>query len=137
MAIEYGDIVYQYGDTITLPTDGSGSAGDAVTDDGSGLLTPVSATGDKVVGFLSMAPDAETNEAPVHMRAVPVANVAGSVSAYDYLVPDGSNAGRLTTEVGDGTDTGGAAVYAQALCDAGGTFRGRSYGANEAVVVLR
>lgn len=133
---ELGDVVFEYGDTITLPTDGTGNPGDAVTGNGSGALTPVTATGDNIVGILSMAP-ADDGFAPVHMDAVPVANVAGSVTAFTTLVPDGSNPGRLTTAVGDGTDTTAGNDYPLAVCDAGGDYEGHTFGTNEAVVSLR
>lgn len=147
MALKLGQRAYGNGaDTITLDSDGSGSAGDAVTFNGSGQVTPVSASDDDIIGVLTEDSPADAGDAVgVHLQGAVVANVAGSVSTGDVLEPDGTNAGRLTTNAQGSSyevDEGGTAVYRlsmdhpRALSGAGATFKGNALGSNEAVVKL-
>lgn len=120
MVLDLGDKGYRHGDTVDLPTDGTGAAGDVVTFNGSGQVTPVAAVDDDVVGVLAEdgSDDSAGDEVAVHVQGVVVANVANSVSAGDWLEPDGANAGRVTTNSAGSSqsvDEGGTGTYRLAL----------------------
>lgn len=145
MSKTLGESVHADADHVGLPSDGTGTAGDFVTFDGSGQVTPVSAAGDDVIGVLAEDAPAAGEDVGVHLQGAVVANVAGTVTAGDVLEPDGTNAGRTTTN-SDGThkavDEGGTATYSlamdhpRALVDAGTSYKGATLGTNETVVKL-
>lgn len=114
-ANELGDNKYDDGDTIPLPSDGTGNEGDFVTYDVNGQVTPVAAAGDEIVGVLAQDSPANAGEdVGVHVQGVVVANVAGTVSAFEWLEPDGVNAGRATANAEGASltvDEGGTAVH--------------------------
>lgn len=140
-----GDSLHSDGDTISLPSDGTGAAGDFVAFDANGQVTPVSAADDDVIGVLAEGAPAAGEDVATHVQGVVVANVDGAVTAGNVLEPDGVNAGRTAANA-EGTskqiDEGGTAIYRllmdhpRALVDAGGTYRGASLGANAAAVKL-
>lgn len=143
---ELGESVHSDADTVGLPSDGTGTAGDFVAFDANGQLTPVSAADDDVIGVLAEDSPANAGEdVAVHLQGAVIANVAGTVTAGDVLEPDGTNAGRATTNA-QGThhavDEGGTATYTlamdhpRALVDAGTSYEGASLGTNETVVKL-
>lgn len=92
--------------TKTYETDGTGSAGDAVTLNGSGQVTPTSASGDYIFGILADNPDGD-GEVAVHRQGIIYGNVAGSASAGDALAGSGT-AGQLAAA---GTAPDGTAGY--------------------------
>lgn len=135
--------------SIPLPSDGSGSAGDFVTFNSSGNVTDAANADDDIIGVLAEdSPSSSGDPVTVWIDGAVVGNVGSSVSAGDVLEPDGSNAGRATSN-GDGrrrsVDEGGTATYdlaqgnPQAYSDAGGAWppgQGNSLGSNEAVVFI-
>lgn len=145
MPVELGESLHADGDTITLTSDGTGAAGDFVSFNATGELTPVAAADDGVIGVLAADSPAAGEDVAVHVQGVVVANVDGAVVAGDVLESDGVNAGRVAANA-QGTshqvDEGGTAIYRlsmdhpRALVDAGGTYRGRALAANEAAVKL-
>lgn len=146
MAKDLGDIVYQGSIVITRPSDGTGTAGDAVTWDGTGQLTPVSAAADEVVGVLTDdSPDSAGDMVAVCVEGLAIANVDGAVAAGDVLQPEGTNAGRLAANAQGGhhtVDEGGTAIYDLALHNpraysaAGGDVDGHTVGTNEGLIKL-
>lgn len=145
--LELGDPVFSDGDVITYESDGTGSAGDAVTIS-AGQVTPTSATDDDFLGILNEdSPDTAGEPVEVNVQGVVVANVEGTVSAGDVLEPT-ATAGQLATN-GAGTtqavDEGGTATYTlamehpQALSDeatSNGVVQGFTVGTNAAIVKL-
>lgn len=118
--IDLGDTFHEHGDRVPLPTDGTGDAGDFVTFDANGQVTPVSAADDDIVGVLgqSGADASAGDKVQVHVQGVVNANVDSAVSAGEWLEYDGANAGRVAAN-GQGSthqvDEGGTAIYRLAL----------------------
>lgn len=147
MPKELGDALYTHVLSITLPSDGTGSAGDFVTFDSSDQVTPVAASDDDIVGVLGDdSPDSAGEKLTVHVSGVVAGNVATGTSTGAILQPDGTNAGR-TTGNSQGTthsvDEGGTAIYdlapanPMAFSPEGGEFMGATLAANTAAVRLR
>lgn len=145
MSKNLGESVHADADTVGLPSDGTGTAGDFVAFDGTGQLTPVSAADDDVLGVLAEDAPAAGEDVSTHLQGACVANVAGTVTAGDVLEPDGTNAGRTTANsqgASHQVDEGGTAVYRlsmdhpRALVDAGSSYKGASLETNETVVKL-
>lgn len=148
MAKVLGQIIYQSNSlTLTLPTDGTVSEGDAVTWDGTGQLTPVAAAGDEVVGVATEHTTVSSagDKAPICVHGLIMANVEGTVGYGDVLEPEGTNAGRLAANAQGGhhtVDEGGTAVYDLALdhpraySPAGGPVQGESADANAGLVYI-
>lgn len=134
--------------TVTLDSDGAGSAGDAVGFDASDQVTPVSAADDDLVGILPEdSPASAGDDVAVVIFGPVIANATSGLAAGNVSEPEGTNNGRLAAN-GDGrrrsVDEGGTAVYALAqgnpwcLIAAGGTLPdGTSLGTNEAVVIMK
>lgn len=147
MAKELGDAFRSGGGQLTIgkPSDGTGSAGDFVTLNGSGQVTPTAAAGDDIYGVLAQDAPAAGEDVPVHILGPVVANVAGGVTDNDVLVGSGTAGQAAANSVGtyQSVDEGGTATYnlaldaPRALSDAGGTLDGESLGTNEAGVLLK
>lgn len=143
--IELGESVHSNADTIGLESDGSGSAGDFVTFNASGQVTPVSAAGDDIIGLLAQDSPAAGEDVSVHIQGAAVANVTSTIAAGDVIQPEGTNAGRGAANA-QGThhtvSEGGTATYdlamdhPRALVDAGTSYEGATLGTNETVVKL-
>lgn len=89
--LDLGDNGYGDADSVTLTSDGTGAAGDFVTFDANGDLTPTSATSDDIVGVLAEdSPDAAGDSVRVHLQGAVVANVATGVSAGEWLSASGT-----------------------------------------------
>lgn len=146
MAKEAGDVVFPGSIVITRPSDGTGDAGDAVTWDGSGNLTPVTAVGEEVAGILTEnSPDAAGEMVALCVEGLAIANVDGAVALGNVLEPEGTTAGRLAANAQGShqtVDEGGTAVYdlamqhPRAYSAAGGDVDGHTVGANEGLIKL-
>lgn len=148
MAKVLGQLIYQSNAIVeTRPTDGTVSAGDAVTWNGSGQLTPVSAESDEVYGVATEHTDVSNagEKAPICVHGVIMGDVASGVTAGDQLVADGTNDGRLAASGAGGSvtvDEGGTSTHTipvnppQAASDAGGEYRGETADANVGAVVV-
>lgn len=117
--LDLGDRGFQHADTVTLDSDGTGSAGDFVTFNASGQVTPVAVADDDVIGVLSEDSPASAGEkVAVHVQGAVLANVANAVVAGDVLEPDGTNAGRCTANAQGSyhaVNEGGTATYSLAM----------------------
>lgn len=145
MALNGGDKLYENGDTITKESDGAGSAGDFVTLNASGQVTPTASSDDDVYGVLAEdSPASAGEDVGVRVQGIVIANVAGTVTDGDVLQPSATagqaaaNAQGLYHTVSEG----GTATYdlamrgIQAYSDAGASVEGNALGANEAAVKL-
>lgn len=141
---ELGDRAYGDGDTITKESDGTGSAGDFVTLNGSGQVTPTSTADDDIYGVLAQDAPAAGEEVSIHVQGIVFANVASAVADGNALLPS-TTAGQWTNNSAglvQAVDEGGTATYTlgsrgvQAYSDAGGSFRGVTLNANTAAVKL-
>lgn len=131
---------------LTEESDGSGSAGDAVTMSGSQQVSQYSSDGADLYGVLAEDSPSAGNDVAVVVHGDVVANAGGSITAGDMVELPGNTNGRVEqntqgTEVD--VDEGGAATYtvphatAKALTDSGGSISdGTSLGTNEAVVYV-
>ena len=103
--IDPGDEAYRHGDTIEMPSDGTGEAGDVVVLSGGQVSNADAADGDKPFGVLSEDAPAAGEDVTVHTGGVVYANVAAG--ATDGLIGvDGSG------PILDNTDSAGGAVTA-------------------------
>lgn len=146
MAKPLGFVVYTNSIILTLPSDGTGEAGDAVTWNASGELTPVTAAADELAGVLTAnSPDSAGEKVSVCVHGLVMANVDGTVAMSDVLEPEGTNAGRLAANAQGShqtIDEGGTAIYdiatahPRAYSDAGGEVQGTTVDANAALVKL-
>lgn len=148
MAVELGDYAVETAHSVvrTEISDGTGSAGDAVTKDANGQVSQYSAAGADFYGILAEDSPAAGEEVAVVIHGDAVANADGALAAGDLVDLGGTTAGRVEPNA-QGTehdvDEGGTAVYtlamgtAKALTDAGGeTSLGESLGTNEAVIYI-
>lgn len=130
MAKELGDVVGAGGDTETITTDGTPTAGDAVAIDQSTdkKVTPANSgdtgAGEEFAGAAVEDHGADGDEETVALSGRVVMNVASGVVCGN----------RLDVSATDGQLAASSGGPALALCDAGGTYKGESLGANEAVV---
>lgn len=150
MGVELGDYGVETANencvVRTETSDGTGSAGDAVTMDGSQKVSQYTSDGDDLYGFLVEDSPSDGEDVGVLIHGDVVANAGGSITAGDLIELDGSTNGRVVqntsgTEVDvdeGGTDTYTiAAQTAKALTNSGGsTSTGESLGSNEAVLYL-
>lgn len=148
MAKVLGQVIYQANSLVlSLPTDGTVTAGDAVTWDGSGNLTQVSAASDEVVGVATEHTDVSNSgeKAPICIQGAIMADVDGAVTSGDVLEPEGTNAGRLAANAQGShhtVDEGGTATYdlamnhPRAYSDAGGDVQGETANSNVGLVYV-
>lgn len=144
MSKELGDPLHQGTIVVSEESDGNGSQGDAVEDDGSGQVSPTDAAGDDVYGVIvsDMTDVSAGDEISVAIFGPVVANAGGSVTKGD-IVQTGTTAGRLDQNTNGKEATGGAftGTFAPgnpfALSDSGGTYDGYSLGTNEAAIFMR
>lgn len=149
MSLDLGDSPFP-GNTIsvTRDSDGTGSAGDAVTYDANDQVTPVSAADDNIVGVLAEnSPDSAGEDVSVVVFGPVIANATSALAGDDVADAEGTNAGRLAANAqgrSHQVDEGGTAVYRLSmgnpwcLIASGGTLPdGNSLGSNEAVVFMK
>lgn len=123
-------------------SDGTGSAGDAVKDNGSGKVTTTGATGEDVYGILAEDSPSDGEEVRVVVFGPVTANLGGSVTQGDIVETSGT-AGQLAQNTNGKEATGGSftGTFAPgnpfALSDSGGTYDGYSYGSNEGALFMR
>lgn len=130
MAKELGDIVGADAETETITTDGTPTAGDAIAIDQSTDKKVTQANsgdtdaGEEFAGAALEDHGADGEEETIALSGRVVMNVASSVVGGD----------RLDVSATDGqlAESSGGPILA--LCDAGGSYKGASLGANEAVV---
>lgn len=148
MAVELGDYAVETATAVvtTETTDGSGSAGDAVTMDSNQKVSQVTSSGADLYGFLAEDSGSDGDDVEVIIHGDAVVNAGGSITAGDLVQVDGTTNGRVSQN-SQGTqkqvDEGGTSTYtlalqtAKALTNSGGsTSTGESLGTNEAVVYL-
>lgn len=125
---DLGESVEGPSKSVREESDGTGRAGDAVTYNASGQVTPVTAADDDIIGILyEDAPDAG-DLVNVQDSGIVAARAAAAVTKGDVLDPDGTAAGELAPNA-QGTshqvDEGGTGTYRlspvnpQARSDAG------------------
>lgn len=130
----------------TETSDGTGSAGDAVTMDSNQKVSQYTTDGDDFYGVLTEDSPSDGEDVSVLIHGDVVVNAGGSITAGDLIELDGSTNGRVVQN-GSGTevdvDEGGAATYtiaaatAKALTNSGGSLSdGTSLGSNEAVIYV-
>lgn len=148
MPKELGESVFAGSISIPKVSDGAGAGGDAVTLDGTGQVTPVTAAGDDIYGVLAEDSPAAGETVLVTVFGLAVGNVDGAVTDNDVLEPEGTTAGRLASNAQgshQSVNEGGTATYTVALdhprakSDAGGEVTGAdvTLGANEAIVFVK
>lgn len=133
--------------TVTLESDGSGTAGQAVKFNASDQVTPVTASGDDLVGVLSEDAPAAGEDVSVVVFGPVIADATSGLSAGNVTQPEGTNNGRLAANAQgrqQSVDEGGTAIYDLAqgnpwcLIASGGSLPdGNSLGTNEAVVFMK
>jgi len=146
MSKDLGDPLHQGTIKVTETSDGSGSAGDAVKENGSGKMTQTGSTGEDVYGFISSDQDmsnvSDGDEITVVIFGPVVASAGGSVTKGDILETSGT-AGQLNQNSNNKEVTGGSftGTFAPgnpfALSGSGATYDGHSLGSNEAAVFMR
>lgn len=146
MTKDLGDPLHAGTIIVTETSDGSGSAGDFVKENGSGKVTPTAGTGEDVYGVISSAQDmsnvSDGDEISVVIFGPVVGNAGGSVTKGDIGETSGTN-GQLAQNSNNKEVTGGSftGTFAPgnpyALSDSGGTYDGASLGANEAAFFMR
>lgn len=144
MAKELGDPLHQGTITVTETSDGNGSKGDAVEENGSGKMSPTDATGDDIYGIIvsDMSNVSDGDEITVAIFGPVVANAGGSVTKGD-IVETSTTAGQLAQNTNGKEATGGTftGTFAPgnpfALSGSGDIYDGHSLGANEAAVFMR
>lgn len=128
----------------TVESDGAGAAGDLVTINASGQVTPTAAADDDIYGVLLQDSPAAGEDVTVGTGGRFFANVATGVAKGDWLEAS-ATAGQAAANAQGSThsvDEGGTAVYrlalhgARAMSAEGGTFDGVSLNANVAAVKL-
>lgn len=147
MAVDLGDYAIETAHAVVKKetSDGSGSAGDAVTQS-SGKVSQYTADGDDFYGVLVEDSPADGEDVSVLIHGDVVANAGGSITRGDMVELDGATNGRVAQNT-QGTeidvDEGGTDTYtipfatAKALTDSGGsTTLGDSLGTNEAVIYV-
>lgn len=131
---------------VTETSDGTGSAGDAVTQNSNQKVSQYTSDGDDFYGVLAEDSPSDGEEVAVVVHGDVVVNAGGSITAGDLIELDGATNGRVVQNA-EGTerdvDEGGTATYtlalatAKALTNSGGTLSdGTSLGSNEAVVYV-
>lgn len=132
-----------HGVVINRTSDGTGSAGDAVTLSSS-KVSQYTSDGDDFYGVLTEDSPSDGNTVSVLIHGDVVVNAGGSITEGDSVELDGGTNGRVTQNT-QGTeidvDEGGTATYTIpfstgiALTDSGGSLSdGTSLGSNEAVI---
>lgn len=150
MAVELGDYGVEIANesciVANVDSDGTGSAGDAVTMNASQQVSQYTADGADFFGVLVEDSPSSGEKVAVLIHGDVIANAGGSITAGDLVELPGSTNGRVEQNT-QGTeidvDEGGTATYtiptqtAKALTDSGGTTTaGESLGANEAVIYV-
>lgn len=146
MGVELGDYnVETIGAVVRTETsDGTGSAGDAVTIDANGKVTQYSTDGADFYGVLAQDSPADGEDVSVIIHGDAIVNAGGSITRGDLIELPGTTNGRVAQNT-EGTekdvDEGATNTYtlaiqtAKALTDSGGsTSAGESLGTNEAVI---
>lgn len=147
MSVDLGDYAVEtaHAVVVTETSDGTGSAGDAVTLS-SGKASQYTTDGDDFYGVLAEDSGSDGDDVSVVIHGDVVANAGGSVTKGDTVELDGATNGRVAQNT-QGTeidvDEGGTDTYtipfatAKALTDSGGTLSdGTSLGTNEAVIYV-
>lgn len=148
MATELGDYNVEASDAVVLTetTDGTGSAGDAVTVDSNGKVTQYTTDGADFYGVLAEDSGSDGDDVAVVIHGDVIVNAGGSITKGDLVELPGTTNGRVAQNT-QGTeidvDEGGTDTYtiphqtAKALTDSGGsTSTGESLGTNEAVIYV-
>lgn len=148
MSVDLGDYAVETNHSVvrTETTDGSGSAGDAVTMTSNGKVSQYTSDGDDFYGILAEDSGSDGDDVAVVIHGDVVANAGGSITVGDLIELDGSTNGRVVqnaTGTEKAVDEGGTETYtlaiatAKALTDSGGsTSDGVSLGTNEAVIYI-
>lgn len=148
MSLDLGDYAVETSDAVvrTETSDGSGSAGDAVTMTSNGKVSQYSSDAADFYGVLVEDSPSDGEDVAVLIHGDVIANAGGSITAGDLVELPGTTNGRVAQNT-EGTekdvDEGGTATYtlalatAKALTDSGGsTSDGGSLGTNEAVIYV-
>lgn len=131
---------------LTETSDGTGSAGDAVTMNGSQKVSQYTSDAADFYGVLAEDSPSDGEEVAVVVHGDVVVSAGGSITAGDLVELDGTTNGQVVQNT-QGTeidvDEGGSATYtiphatAKALTNSGGSLSdGTSLGANEAVIYV-
>lgn len=144
MSLDLGDSAFGRAITIQYESNGSGSAGDAVTINSSDQVAPTSSAGEDVFGVLAEDSPSSGDDVTVVVHGDVIANAGGSVVASNVVVSS-TTSGQLAQNADatgrsvdvDGTTDQGVFAPANpyALTDSGGTLPdGNSLGTNEALI---
>jgi hypothetical protein len=143
MAKELGDPLHAMTLQLTETSDGTGSAGDAVTKNSSDKVTQIGSTGSDVYGILAEDSPSNGDEVSVIVFGPVAANVGSSVTSSDIVISS-STGGQLAQEGDNGKEaTGGSftGTFAPgnpfALSDSGGSYDGYSFSSNEGAIMMR
>lgn len=148
MSLDKGDYGVEVDHAVvrTEESDGTGSAGDAVTMNGSGQVSQYSSDGADFYGVLAEDSPNTGEDVAVVIHGDAIVNAGGSITVGDLVELPGNTNGRVEQNT-NGTevdvDEDGSDDYtvphatAKALTDSGGTLSdGTSLGTNEAVVYI-
>lgn len=147
MSLDLGDYGVETTHAVvrTETSDGTGSAGDAVTMS-SGKVSQYSSDGADFYGVLAEDSPSDGEDVAVVIHGDVIVSAGGSITAGDLVELPGNTNGQVEQNT-NGTeidvDEGGSATYtvphatAKALTDSGGsTSDGGSLGTNEAVIYI-